>query len=298
MIKIKKCPMALLACALLFGIFFAVNSYAADEGLLNKTENLSADALSARSALLDAENAISEMKDAGFNTKRATDSMQSAVQLYSGQLSLESLGKNASYEEITKKAKEIQDLKENSFRVNDALNGLKISIDEQKLSINTSEPQQIYGNAVADFKNERYESAEEKIAQVYVKISELEAEKSRTNAIIEVSKSIGQKLLSAWKQIVIFSIVIAAVIIISYKRIYISMTRLKMQMLLDEKRTLEGLIEKTQDLYFNKGNMSESAYHIKINKYGELIRDINRRLPLLRETIEAKRRLLKRKGKK
>ena len=107
MIKIKKCPMALLACALLFGIFFAVNSYAADEGLLNKTENLSADALSARSALLDAENAISEMKDAGFNTKRATDSMQSAVQLYSGQLSLESLGKNASYEEITKKAKEI-----------------------------------------------------------------------------------------------------------------------------------------------------------------------------------------------
>lgn len=59
----------------------------------------------------------------------------------------------------------------------------------------------------------------------------------------------------------------------------------KIQNLEMRKKTLKGLIMKTQGDYFNSGNMSESAYEIRTKKFAEIVRDIDRQIPLLQEEL-------------
>ena len=259
----------------------------------NKTEKASPASNSAQIALLDAQNAMQEMADAGFNTTHVADILQSAIQLYDGQLSLEKQGKNATYGDIVKKADEIKGLRNLAFNINDRLSGLKISIEERHKSANMTEPENIYGEALVDFKSERYENAERKIELAYKRISELEVEKSRSGVIIEATKTLWQRIVYSWKQITIAAAAIAIALGIGYNKMYSELLKMRMQMLESERTTIEGLIKKVQDDYFTKGHLSETTYHIKLRKYGEELRDINRQVPLLREAIEKRKGIIK-----
>lgn len=61
-------------------------------------------------------------------------------------------------------------------------------------------------------------------------------------------------------------------------------------MLEREVKVLESLIREAQTGYFETGTLSEASYRVRLKKFSELTRDINRTLPLLREE------LVKRKG--
>ncbi|MCD6476788.1 MAG: hypothetical protein J7K26_01310, partial [Candidatus Aenigmarchaeota archaeon] len=74
-------------------------------------------------------------------------------------------------------------------------------------------------------------------------------------------------------------------IILTYKIIKIYLIKRKIEILESEKNTLKKLIANTQRDYFEKGILSDVDYHIKIHKFGELIRDIDRQIPLLKEEI-------------
>jgi len=51
------------------------------------------------------------------------------------------------------------------------------------------------------------------------------------------------------------------------------------------KVAIRNLIAKIQKEYFGQGKVGSKNYHIRMKKYGELIRDINRQIPLLREQL-------------
>ena len=53
-----------------------------------------------------------------------------------------------------------------------------------------------------------------------------------------------------------------------------------------ERAVIEKLIRGMQREYFEKGGMNELSYHIKTKKFGDLIRNINRQLPLLKEELK------------
>ena len=61
--------------------------------------------------------------------------------------------------------------------------------------------------------------------------------------------------------------------------------RLKLKNLLRQKNTLNLLIKKLQYGYFEKKDISESEFGIKLEKFKEMIRDINRQIPLLKEQM-------------
>lgn len=61
-----------------------------------------------------------------------------------------------------------------------------------------------------------------------------------------------------------------------------------------KEKTLRGLVMQTQKDYFHSGKMSEGMYSIRTNKFAELIRDIERQIPLLKEELA---RAERRKGK-
>ncbi len=285
----------LIAAIVCFVLFSGAVAHAES---VSGAANISQPALIAKNELLRAESAITEMQKSGFNTTRVNDLLLGGQQSFAAQLSYEQKTGSASYKEVLKSASDIQGLKTLAFSVSDELKALDLVIKERQGSINATEPLALYASAKEDLQAERYESAREKIARAYDKISELEAASTTGNILIKASKTFGEKLLSMWKQIVIAAIIAVVAVILGIDWVVIYSKKLKMQKLLLEKKILEDLINKTQETYFNKGSMSETEYHIKIKKYGEFIREVNRQLPLLREEIEERKGTILKKPKR
>ena len=51
------------------------------------------------------------------------------------------------------------------------------------------------------------------------------------------------------------------------------------------KRTLNDLIKKLQKSYFGSKTMSETEYRVKLEKFKNMIRDVDRQIPLLNEEL-------------
>ncbi len=253
--------------------------------ILERT-NVSTAALEARTALLNAQGTIAEMEKAGFNTTRVNDIFIVLLEFYSGQVALEANG-TQSYTDIIKRADEITKVRNEAFDAKQRLRGLELRLQNTK--VDKAEPTKLYLAAETDIQSERYEEAKLKIEQAYAKIADLEASQSTGRVIVDITKSTGQRLLENWKEVLVTAAIITAAIFLSYSRIVVFFLKRKFARLEAEKKTLEGLMKETQENYFDKGKMAESTYHININKFGEMIRDIERQLPLLREQIESQR---------
>jgi hypothetical protein len=52
-----------------------------------------------------------------------------------------------------------------------------------------------------------------------------------------------------------------------------------------EQEVIRSLIAKSQKDYFEKGKLSEATYHARIEKYSEMIRDLERQIPLINEEL-------------
>ena len=70
-----------------------------------------------------------------------------------------------------------------------------------------------------------------------------------------------------------------------WKKVKIRLIKGKIRKLELRKKTIKTLISNTQKDYFERGNLSEGNYNIRTKKFGELILDIERQLPLLNEGL-------------
>ena len=265
-------------------IFLVLVSAAYSQANILERTNVSSAALEARDALLNSQQAIGEMKKTGFNTTRVEDIFEVLLQFYEGQITLEANGTQESYTDIIKRTGEITKIRNEAFDAKQRLRGLELRLESTKAD--KTEPLELYRLAEIDIQSERYEEAKIKIEQAYKKIADLEAAQTRSRVVLLATKSLGQRLLEEWK-IVLIGIITAAIIsAASYDRIIVFLLKRKIENFEAERKTLEGLIRETQENYFGKGKLAENTYHINIGKFGEMIRDIERQLPLLREQLE------------
>ena len=265
-------------------IFLVLVSAAYSQANILERTNVSSAALEARDALLNSQQAIGEMKKTGFNTTRVEDIFEVLLQFYEGQITLEANGTQESYTDIIKRTGEITKIRNEAFDAKQRLRGLELRLESTKA--NKTEPLELYRLAEIDIQSERYEEAKIKIEQAYKKIADLEAAQTRSRVVLSATKSLGQRLLEEWKIVLIGIITAAIIIAASYDRIIVFLLRRKIENFEAERKTLEGLIRETQENYFGKGKLAENTYHINIGKFGEMIRDIERQLPLLREQLE------------
>ena len=61
--------------------------------------------------------------------------------------------------------------------------------------------------------------------------------------------------------------------------------KIKLNNLIVQKKAINGLIKEMQSNYFKTKKMSETEYNIKLKKYDELLRDIDRQVMVLREKM-------------
>lgn len=236
----------------------------------------------ATKALDNARKIIDDMVSDGFNVQRVNDTLFEADQIFIAQ---STLGDKADYALIMEKTSEIKEVSKKAYDVNDELSALKLKLDSETGDM--TEAYALFETAKQEFYDERYEISLEKIEEVYSKISELQALQTKLKAIADAGKGLFFRVfVDHWLGWTIFIIVLSLLIIILQRPVRTWIINRKMDDLKFERDILKGLIQKTQKEYFELGNVPESVYSIRTKKFGELIRDINRRIPLLEEKKE------------
>lgn len=259
-----------------FSIFFIF--------LIANVSSLSNDSIRAKGLIEQANQDVSDMVQRGIPTTRINESLQEATQLYSAQLSYEILSKKPSYKIVFEKLSEIEKIKEISFIAQDELNVFLEAYNRISLETNLSEMQKEYDDVLNSFNSERFEDTTSLIDIGYTKISEIQSQQTAIKLFYETtSKSIKSFFKENWLKIIISLFLIVLFLLIFGKAISKYLIMRKLSALNHRKLVLESLIKKTQYDYFEKGITSEAEYNIKIKKFSEMIRDIDREIPVLKE---------------
>jgi hypothetical protein len=238
----------------------------------------------------DTENEITELEQNGLGVIRMNDILKDTKQLYEAQVALEKQNGIPDFRLIKQRIDEIEQVKVGALEVGDQLTALRVYVDSIK-NLNLSEVNLIYDQAKAEFSKERYDVSSNLIESAYKKISQIQAASTTTSVIYKVATaSVMSFLKENWKTIVIIISVLFILGIILHNRIFAYIITRKILKLQLEKSILNNLIQQTQKEYFDKKTLPEESFNIRIKKFKELIREINRQIPLLKEQVERRKR--------
>ena len=237
--------------------------------------------------LSEANESVKRMQQAGFPSLQGRDSYLLAEQWLMGQQALELSGERGDYKFIREKADEVAAIERSAFSVSDELAALSVRLGKIAPDVNATEARQLQEQAKREFADGRFEEARRLINSAYDKITQAESEATRSKALLESTRRTLQVFLEEnWQKILL---IISAVAIISFvfqKQIRRFLINAKMRALTAERGVLESMIKQLQKEYFESGKVNELSYHIKTKKFGDLIRNINRQLPMLKEDLK------------
>lgn len=134
--------------------------------------------------------------------------------------------------------------------------------------------------------NERYEKVKPLVDKAYTELIDLQSSRTAVGLFYDAtSKSLKNFFIKNWIYLTSFLLIILILFFVYKKAISLWITKRKISELELRKKTLKDLLTQTQRDYFNYGKIPESTFHIKTEKLAELIRDIDRQIPLLQEQI-------------
>ena len=149
-----------------------------------------------------------------------------------------------------------------------------------------------YTAALREFNYERFDKSRSLVEEAYNAISESKAATTKAKTLYRATtNTIEEFFLRTWRHWAASSLLFLLLFVLSYKAVKRIKLKARIRRLEQERETVKNLIKEIQRKYFEKGEISESEYHIKTKKYAEIIRDINRRIPLLEEEIALTKRL-------
>ncbi len=256
---------------------------------LMNTSAYSNESIEAKTCLNESMQIMYDMKDAGFNMIRVNDTYSLAEQIYFSQLVLEDKKQAGDYSIILEKCTEIKGIKVKAYQSRDELRVLEERINEtaKNKDVNVTEVLDYFNRVKQEFYDERYEQALALIEETYQKISEAESNAAQSKVFyVAVSKTLAGFFLKNWYIILSVIAVLLIAYLITKSRIEKYLIKRRIKKLGIEERVLKDLIAKTQREYFGKGTMSEGNYNIKMKKFSEMVRDIHREVPLLKEELE------------
>jgi len=234
-----------------------------------------------------ASGAIQEMEEDGMPTTRVEDLMEQANNTYRAQLAAERRNETADYSLVVELSNEIIDIKDQAFMTHDQLEALGDRIDELEEDYNVSGARSAYEEGRQEFEDQRFEKAQENIDEAYKEISEAQALGARAEAFLEAQRdNIVYFITDNWLWLLIGGGIAAFVGWIGkrewrYYRLKKEREKLKLR-----RGVLQDLLKEAQSKYFQDSEMAESTYNIRTDKYGEMIRDVNSRIPVINEELE------------
>ncbi len=242
----------------------------------------------AESCLNESESILNEMRAEGFNIQRVNDTLRQGREVFERQFELFENEGDYDFEAVLRFCDTIVSIKEDAFITRDEFNSLMNVYNDTFTSdrIDTGSVDEILLTIESEIDSERYERVLPLIESAYAEISEVE---SRHTALILFYDATTGRLkrffMNNWLKIILSLVGIFIMYIVLRKPFLRYWIGKKIDKLELRKKTLRGILEKNQTDYFDKGKISEVDFKTKNKKIGELVRDVERKLPLLTERL-------------
>lgn len=280
MIEKKEARVSVLVALMLLLVVLLVSSTslvsaADEEDYVNRQE--------ADDCLAESQNLMGQLMADGFNSVRINDTMQQAQSLYDDAVEK----KRKDYVLVTDKCTQIQVIYNLAYNSRDEFEVLQKFYTESVTEImNTSEVDKLMINIEEEIWNERYERIEELIDEAYEEIINLESSYTTFEILKRNSRNFLIRFFTYnWEIKLIIFTILAILYFVYRKRIWSKYIKSKMHRLELRRKTIKGMVRNTQKQYFEHGTLAEGIYNIKTKKFAELIRDIDRQLPILQEEL-------------
>ena len=246
-------------------------------------------ATEANSSLRESEEIIREMNRSNIPTQRVSDLYERANESYVTQLERNRSGKESDYSMVLNTVEQIEEIRTEAFRTKDQLDILRSRIKELNKSrdLNLSGAREELEEAEIEYRDERFERSRENIDLAYQEISEAQSAVTQAQAFASATRDKFQTfLINNWKKLSATLVILSALFYLLYKEYRIYSLEKKKQNLKQKREVIQNLTSEAQEEYFQENDMAESAYNTRTDKYGEMIRDINRQIPLIDEDLE------------
>jgi len=267
-------------------ILFILNLSFSFAATLDAT-NLSIVKARASTCLNESQETMNFLIAEGFNVMKVNDTLKEAISSFDAQTLLQSRKRPYDYNLVVEKCDAILKIHEDALDSRDQLETLLKFYNESITSnMNASSADKIIESINAEIEDERYENVDNLIQQAYSKITEIQSSYTALNIFYSATaRGFKAIFLRNWK-VVLAVIIILFILFITYRiKIAKYLLTKKMEGLKNRKKTIKELVMKTQEDYFQLGKIPEGTYNIKTKKYAELIRDIDRQIPLLQEEL-------------
>lgn len=253
--------------------------------LNGKSLNLSIEQKSAL-CLNESKHILQKLKNENFSILRVNDSLKQMEDLHNAQIILKEQKKPYDFSAAIPYCNEIKKIEKLAFISRDDLNALKKFYSESLEGLNKTLIDSMIADVEQEIANERYEKVNSLIDKTYKEIINEKAKFTTFNVFYEnTTRSIG-KFFNKNKHWILGILIFLILILVFYKKTISKwILKRKINKLELRKKTLKELIMGTQKSYFNEGSISEGTFNIKTKKLAELIRDIDRQIPLLQEEL-------------
>jgi hypothetical protein len=242
-----------------------------------------------------AQLSIPEMQLRNITVVRINETLNQAITEYETQLFLEKASKQYSYKKATSLALEAISIKDNSLKAQDELRVFLETYNTAAKETNLSSMDSEYNAILSSFSGERFEDTPDLIKKGYSSISDIQSKNTAVKLFYDsTSRTLkrffivnGQKFISLqfYQSVYFYVIIIAVLSIVFWKIIIRAKIKIKLKALEIRKKTLYTLIQSLQREYFETKKMSETEYFSKIEKFKDMIREIDRETPLIREEL-------------
>jgi hypothetical protein len=231
----------------------------------------------------DSKQISKDLEEDGFNVERIDDAVIQAEALYSDTIKKQ----QRDFSLILKSCEELVVVKELAYNSRDDYQVLLRFYNETITEMMDSAELDAGIKQIAqEIENERYEKVKGLIEDAYDEITSLRSEYATLNVF---RRNTANFIIRFVKRNWLIKLIILFILIILYfmyrNRIMSAIIKAKMDRLDVRRKTLKNLIRETQKDYFEKGSLHEGGYNIRTKKFAELIRDVDRQIPLLKEQL-------------
>lgn len=230
---------------------------------------------------------LNELIENNLNSQRVNDSLNNAQDIYDAQIVLLEKGRNVDFSLIIPYCDEISKIRKLAFEALDEYSSLRkfynvsITTDMDSSTIDA-----IFYEIEEEIDSERYEKVPDLVDKAYEEISKVKSSHTTLNLFYDATTKGIKKFFQENGLIVLISIfLILLFFLIFNKKISAKIIENKINNLELRRKTLQGLMKKTQLDYFQNGMISEGNFNLRTKKFAEFIRDIDREIPLLKEDL-------------
>jgi hypothetical protein len=237
--------------------------------------------------LAESTTTLNSMVDAGFNVQRVNDTLRQANGMFEAQNALKDSGRQGNFSLVIEYCSEISQISRSAFQARDELSALQRFYEESlSKEMNTSIIDATIAEIEGEIRSERYEKVTPLVDEGYTQIINIKSENTALNLVYQTtSKTIKSFFYNNWKYLSVGLGALLFLFLLFKNTLSQWWIRRQIDSLESRKDTLKDLIRQTQKDYFEGGKISEATYTIRIKKFGELIRDIDRQIPLLQEQL-------------